>query len=122
MPSVYTLTVYSKPGHEDDVAKSFADLTADVKGRDGYRGGHTLQGVAPLTPPPAGATGEHSGESAEDHGPSEGTHFIAIEIWDSEEQRKAHRDSDYMKAWTKDFIPHIQNAHTHGWYKDISGH
>jgi heme-degrading monooxygenase HmoA len=122
MPAVYTLTVYSQAGHEDDVARSFADLAADLKGKDGYKGGHTLQGVAPLAPPPPGMTSEHSAEPEGAHGPTEGTHFIAIEIWESEEQRKAHRDTEYMKAWTKDFIPHIQMSHTHGWYKDITPH
>lgn len=119
MPAIYVTTVRAQEGKEEAIAQAYQDLAGSLANANGFKGRHVLRELAAAAQ--GAPTGAHAGESRE-AAPPAGVHFIATEIWESQEARANHRKTEEFLTWYKSFTQNLQPEHTHGWYEDIAGH
>lgn len=117
----YIVTLMVKSGHEDDVARFYQDMEADMKKAPGYRGrkifkantGRMAQEVHKMY------SAEELAKHAEPPHADSGTRFIMVEHWDSVGERMEYSKS-VAGGRQKDLIPHLLPDHSHEFYHDIS--
>jgi heme-degrading monooxygenase HmoA len=123
VPTIYVNTVYAKPGHEDAVTENYRQMAQFLKTVDGYRGGHMLRerkgAMMEALVALRKSQGEEPPKAQAEHGES-GTHFVIVQIWESDEARaKLSRTPGYAPIH-QDLVPHLLEAHTHELYEDFS--
>ena len=117
---LFIVHVTAKPGHEDDVARFYAEGDELMKGTPGFRGrkiyqaetGRMVEAVNRFY-----TTEELARDPEPPHGPA-GTDFIVIEYWDSVDERMAH--SKERKQDKKGLVVHLEPEHSHEFFREIS--
>jgi hypothetical protein len=117
---IYITTIFAKHGHEDDVAKFYADQEAELKTAKGFRGRKIMR-ARPGTMVAAVKkvlSEEEIAKHSEAAGP-DGVHFVIIEEWDSIDDKMTYSRS-IDSGRNRDLIPHLLPEHTHEYYEDIT--
>jgi len=112
----YIATVFSKPGHEDQVTEHYRKLDKQLAETKGFQQRQILRAVPgtmagairKVLPPEEMA--KHP-EKATD-----GTHFIIIEQWDSVADRIAF---SLGAGRSKNLVQHLHAQHTHEFYEVV---
>lgn len=117
---IFIVHVSAQHGHEDAVARYYADGEEILKTAKGYRGRIIFQAETGKM-----VEAVHRFYSAEElakdpeppHGP-QGTDFIVIEHWDSVDERMAFsKEGKLNKAG---LVVHLEPDHSHEFFKEIS--
>ena len=115
----FIVHITAKHGHEDEVAKFYADAEAEMKTAKGYRGrviyqaetGKMVEAVHRFYTPE-----ELAADPEPEHGPS-GTDFVMIEYWDSVDERMAFTKN--RKVDKSGLVVHLEPEHSHEFFKEI---
>jgi heme-degrading monooxygenase HmoA len=122
MPSIYVASIWAKPGEEEAVSDQYRKMAELLKTVDGYKGGHMLRArngafidaVRKVRDLPAN-------NPEEEHGP-EGTNFVIVEIWESDEARAKLSSVPGYAPIHQATVPHLLPQHTHEFYEEFVGH
>ena len=117
---LFIVHVSAKHGHEEDVARFYAEGDELMKDAKGFRGrkiyqaetGKMVEAVKRFYTPE-----ELARDPEPPHGP-QGTDFIVIEYWDSVDERMAH--SKDRKQDKSGLVVHLEPDHSHEFFKEIS--
>lgn len=115
----YIVTVWAKPGHEEQVGRYYKGLEAGLRAASGYHGRQLFRARAG-----AMAAAIRKSLSAEQlarfqEQPPRGTQFVMVERWDSIEDRMAFSRT-IADGRREQLFPHILPEHSHEFYDDIT--
>ena len=116
----FIVSVFAKPGHEDDVAKFYQDLVELDDQAEGFHGRQVFQ--AKNGTMVESVLRHYTAEELQAHAeaaPPDGTHFVIIELWDSVDQRILF-SKNVSSGRSAQLFPHLLPEHTHEFYKDIT--
>jgi hypothetical protein len=117
----FIVSITAKVGHEDSVAEFYRDIESLLKTAKGYRGRKIYQAKqgAHVDAVRKSYTEEELKAHAEPpHGP-QGVDFIIIEMWDNIDDRMDF-SKNILGSRTRELFPHLEPAHSHEFFKDIS--
>lgn len=120
MPSVYCVTLSAKEGSADAVSDNLRRTATFLKTVPGYRSGHFLRARNGAFMDAVFALKGTERPAGEDH--DEGTHFILVEIWESDEARAKLSSVPGYGDLHKDLVQYLLPAHTHEFYEDLVPH
>ncbi|CAG0938479.1 hypothetical protein GPROT2_00232 [Gammaproteobacteria bacterium] len=115
----YIVTVWAKPGHEQEVTRFYQELEPSMRAAAGYHGRQILRARTGtmaaavrkrITPEEAARMPER---------PPPGTQFILIEKWDSVDARMDF-SRGVAASRSKELFPHILPEHSHEFYEDVT--
>ena len=117
----FIVYVTAKHGHEEDVANFYRDNESFLKTAKGYHGrkiyqaetGKMVEAVHRFYTPE-----ELAAHPEPPHGP-QGTEFIIVEFWENVDDRMDF-SKNHMADRTRELVQHLDPAHSHEFYKDIS--
>jgi heme-degrading monooxygenase HmoA len=116
----FIVTVFAKPGHEDDVAKFYRELEELNDQAEGFHGRQVFQ--AKNGTMVESVLRHYTEEELKAHAeaaPPDGTQFIIIEHWDSVDQRTLF-SKNVSGGRSGQLFPHLLPEHSHEFYTDIT--
>jgi quinol monooxygenase YgiN len=116
----FIVTVFAKPGHEEDVAKFYRELEELNDQAEGFNGRQILQ--AKNGTMVESVLRHYTKEELKAHAeaaPPEGTQFIIIEQWESVDQRTQF-SKNAGGGRNAQLFPHLLPEHSHEFYRDIT--
>ncbi len=112
----YIATVFSKPGHEDQVMEHYRTQETRLAEANGFRERQVLKAMPGTMANAVRKVLSPEEMAGHPEKASEGTHFIVVEKWNSIDDRIAF---SLGAGRSKNLIEHLHAAHTHEFYEEI---